>query len=433
MKKYLLLLMTAIAIMGMMFSTSCKKDNDDDNNADPKDRVTLIDKDMYWEAHLDFTDMDRFEMGKAYCNAVVEAVPDYEIGADYYIAFIANGMHGADPSITYEVILERAVEISKSVPAEYMQEINGFASALSGGETDVMGDGKLSKNEYLVLLFNPDIATLSACSAVAVYGDRSETGKTIFGRNTDWFSDTKKSFSAINSESNTSAIIFFKNGDSEIMSFGTLGMLGVIVGLNNDGIFIANLYSDIGAPYTAVGKRSVMTDIRIALENNNSIEGVADFLGSPSNLYAYNHNMFIADENTAKVLENNFANNRSLRTATSELNDGITWEQQNAIACVNSFMLKGNTDNYTGNWYNTGRWQSFDSLLTDAGNKVNLNQVNSIMSYHTPGGSGYVPGDIYLAGTILSMAYSYEENEMRLWLGTYTEDPQYVTISVPFK
>ena len=355
-----------IVIACLLFS-SCKKD---ENKIDPEDRVTLIDKDMYWEVHLDFTDMDRFEMGKTYYNAVVDAVADYEVGADYYIAFLVTGMHGGDPSVTYEVILERAIEISKNVPADYLEEINGFASALSGGETDVMGDGKLSKNEYLVLLFNPDVCTLSACSAVAVYGDRSETGKTIFGRNTDWFVDNKKSFSSLNSESNTNAVIFFKNGDSEIMSFGSLGMLGVIVGLNNDGIFVSNLYSDIGAPYTAVGKRSIMIDIRIALENNNSIEGAAEFLGSSSNLYAYNHNMFIADENTAKVLENNFENNRKLRTATSELNDGITWEQQNAIACVNSFMLKGNTDNFTGIWYNTGRWHSFDSLLTDAGNKV---------------------------------------------------------------
>ncbi len=277
MKKITLLFLVLFVVI-----SSCKKDED----ANPKDRITLIDKDMYWELHLDFTDMDRFEMGKAYCDAVVEAVPDYEAGADYYIVYIVTGMHSGDSLITYEVLLERAVEISKNVPAEYMKEINGFASVLSGGETDVMGDGKLSKNEYLVLLFNPDVATLSACSAVAVYGDRSETGKTIFGRNTDWFSDSKKSFMAINSESNTSAIIFFKNGNSEIMSFGTLGMLGGVVGLNNDGIFISNLYSDIGAPYTAVGKRSVMTDIRIALENNNSIEDVADFLGSPSNLYA---------------------------------------------------------------------------------------------------------------------------------------------------
>ena len=55
------------------------------------------------------------------------------------------------------------------------------------------------------------------------------------------------------------------------------------------------------------------------------------------------------------------------------------------------------------------------------------------MSYHAPGGGGYVPGDIYLGGTILSMAYSYEENEMRLWLGTYVEEPQYVIIEVPFR
>lgn len=429
MKKIHLLNIIVLSMAFVLIISSCKKDKEDN----PIDRVTMEDKGMYWEVHLDFTNMDHFQMGIAYFDAVVEVVPSFEMGADYYIAGITTALQSSDPSITYEVLIARAIEIAKNVPSTYIDEINGFASVLSGGETDVMGDGKLSRNEFLILCFNPDVCTVSACSAMAVYGDRSETGKTIIGRNTDWFTGSKKkNIRVINDETNTNAVIFFKNGDSEIMSFGTLGMLGAIVGLNNDGIFISNLYSETGAEYSAVGKRSVMMDIRIALENNSTIDGAAEFLGSPSNLYAYNHNMFIADENNAKVLENDFGYNRSLRYANSKLNTGINWDQQNAIACVNSFMLKGNTDNYTGNWYNTGRWNNFDSLLTDAGNKVDLNTVNSIMSYHTQSGSGYVPGDIYLAGTILSMAYSYEENEMRLWLGTYVEDPQYVTIPVHF-
>ena len=42
------------------------------------------------------------------------------------------------------------------------------------------------------------------------------------------------------------------------------------------------------------------------------------------------------------------------------------------------------------------------------------------------------PGDIFNAGTILSMAYSFSDNRLELWLGTFVDDPQYVTISIPF-
>ena len=57
--------------------------------------------------------------------------------------------------------------------------------------------------------------------------------------------------------------------------------------------------------------------------------------------------------------------------------------------------------------------------------------MRTIMAYHKPG-KGNDPGDIFNEGTIQSMAYSYAENRLELWLGTYVEDPQYVTLSIPF-
>jgi len=54
------------------------------------------------------------------------------------------------------------------------------------------------------------------------------------------------------------------------------------------------------------------------------------------------------------------------------------------------------------------------------------------MSYHKTGAGGMDPGDIYNRGTIQSMAYSFSENRLELWLGTFVDDPQYETISIPF-
>jgi len=142
--------------------------------------------------------------------------------------------------------------------------------------------------------------------------------------------------------------------------------------------------------------------------------------------------MFIADKNTAKVLENDFERNRTLRVVDSELNPGVSWGISDAIACFNAFMLKGNFDNFTGDVWQTDRWASFETLLIQEGDTVDIDRVRTIMSYHKPGEAGMDPGDIYNIGTIQSMAYSFSDNRLELWLGTFVDNPQYVAVSIPF-
>jgi len=140
--------------------------------------------------------------------------------------------------------------------------------------------------------------------------------------------------------------------------------------------------------------------------------------------------MFIADKNTAKVLENDFERNRALRVFDSELNPGVSWEISDAITVVNGFVLKGNYDNFTVHPDNYERWANFKTMLTQEDDTVDIDWVRTIMSYHKPGGNHY--GDIYNVGTVQSMAYSFSDNRLDLWLGDYVEDPQYETISIPF-
>jgi hypothetical protein len=319
-----------------------------------------------------------------------------------------------------------------------MDEIEGFASVLGGGTVNIMGDGKLSRDEYLTLNLIPDTCTAYACSATAVFGSRSATGQTIVGRSLDWSTgppgkaETADIKAGNNSVVNTNALVYLKTAEKQMVAVGPLGSIGILTGINSDGIFVATLYSDIGAPYSAVGKRSVMLDIREALETSSTVDEVGAFLGDPSRVYAYNNTMFIADKNIAKVLENDFERNRALRVVDSELNPGITWGISDAIACVNAFMLKGNFDNFTGKVWQTDRWASFRTMLTQDGDTVDIDQIRAIMSYHKPGDGGMDPGDIFNAGTVQCMAYSFSENRLELWLGTFVDDPQYETISIPF-
>ena len=387
MNKCLKMFLIIFVPLTLLITISCS-----DDSSHPNSYVTITPKTMYYEVNIDYSSGNRYSIGREYGTKVLSMVPNYEAGGDAYVAASVSGLHRQDPEITYEVLIQRALEIYKNIQSQYMDEIEGFASVLSAGTVNIMGDGKLSLDEFLILNFIPDVCTAVSCSATAVFGNRSATGQTIVGRNTDWSTGPPgKSANGNANARNTNAVIYLKTGEKQVVAFATLGAIGTIVGINSDGIFVSNLYSDIGAPFSAVGKRSVMLDIREALETSSTVDEVGAFLGDPSRVYAYHNNMFIADKNTAKVLENDFERNRALRVVDSELNPGITWGIPDAIACVNAFMLKGNFDNFTGKEWQTDRWTSFKTMLPQEGDTVDIDRVRTIMSYHKPGDGAWIP------------------------------------------
>ena len=417
------ILITTVLLF-ILISTGCS------DSSDSTGHVTMMQKPMYWEVHIDYSSGDRYNIGREYATMVLSKVPSYEAGVDAYLKASSSNVQEK-----YEVYIQRALEISKNIQPQYMDEIEGFASVLSGGTVNKMGDGKLSRDEYLFANFIPSVCNDTACSATAVLGSRSATGQTILGRNTDWSVSTGPPGRSANGNTNvenTNALIYSKTGKKQVLFFGTLGAMGTIVVMNSDGIFVAGLHSQTGSAYSAVGKRSVLLDIREAIETSSTVDEVGAFLGDPSRLYAYHNNIFIADKNTAKVLENDYERNRALRVVDSELNPGVTWGISDAIACVNGFVLKGNYDNFTEEKGNTGRWASFETMLIQEGDTVDIDRVRTIMSYHKPGAEGRDYGDIYNMGTIQSMVYSFSDNRLELWLGAFVDDPQYVTMSIPF-
>ena len=436
MKSWRYLLFSSLFVFALIFTIGCNSSSSDDADGSA---VNITKTDTYYKVTIDYTNMDRYSIGKEYAQKALEILPRYEEYADSFLVDSSTTLHSHDPNLTYEVLLERAKEIYKQVDSDYTQEIEGFASQLSGGSTNVAGDGKISHDEYLLLNFNPDVSTLDSCSSIAVYGDRSSTGKTIIGRNTDWFPGNNAQIAYLN------AIVYTKTGDKQVVSVNTLGFIGYGVALSSDGIFIANQYSDIGEAYSAVGKRSILLDIRKALETESTLDGVAEFLADSQKLYGYHHLMVLADKNSMKVLENDFERHRELRTESSELNPNITWGFTDAICAVNSFILKGNFDNHTKmpmdpekpNLSNLGRWANYKTLLAEKGDTVDAEEIKSIISYCKPGAGGEDDGDIFWEYTIQSVVYSFGENKLQVWLHPpatpFNENPVYVEVPVPFE
>lgn len=366
-------------------------------------------------------------VGLQYGQLVHYMLPEYESLMDSYLVDLID----SEGDVTYEELIRRARQIKNQINKEYSDEISGFSLTLGGGRNNILGDGKISHDEYLVLNLMADVLGDASCSVIAVYGDRSATGKTIIGRNTDWFPGNSAQFGAVN------AVIHIITPERHCILFSLLGLLGGIAGLNSSGVFIGNLLSAVDLPYECKGRRSIMLDLRNSMENYDSIGSIGAFFSDSRKLYTYHNNMLIADSETAVILENDFEISRVFRYESSELNPGITWGFDNAIACVNSFLLKGHHDNHTPEPENTERWNNYKVLLSALESPVGTTGVESIIKYSKPGSQGKDPGDIFNCLTIHSLVYSFSDNKIYMWMHDrkteFEYDPHYTEYEIPFE
>lgn len=356
--------------------------------------VSIINRGSYYEVIIDYTTgISHYDMGQMLMQKVTQILPNYEQLTDSYLAEMVGTQN------IYNILLSRVPDIKLQIPQEYQDEINGMASQLSGGNINSMGDGKLSKDEFYLMQLITDVDQSTQCSGISVYGSRSVTGNTMAARILDWYDGSKHQLAQIQS------VMTIKNGNKSICTIGYLGFMGIITGFNEEGVFTDIMDSPSGAAYSSKNKRSYPMDLRYALENYTTLANVADYLADTSRNYAFNHLIFLSDKQTSQVLENNFSGTgtnmrRALRSDTSSLNPGITWGFTNAVAAVNSFLLLGNHDNFTGVLSNTNRWSSIKTQLQLYGVTITLNELKLIASFH----NGDVPGsqsngDIYNSST----------------------------------
>ncbi len=343
-------------------------------------------KGIYWMVDLDFEKASHYEVGRQYAQQIKINVLDYEIRIDSFLDFMQKQI-----GIDLATLKARALDISKNIPEEYMEEIKGMQSVFSYTK-DQLGDGRLSQNELLVFELFADVGRLSGCSASAVFGNSSSTGKTIIERNLEWTELPNSEMQIIH------AVVNLKNKDKSLCSFGFLGNLGYISAVSDDKIFAALLDVGTGRPYPATaGKRSYVMDLRYALENKTTLKDVANYMSNKD--YAYSHIVFLADENSSFVLEDDIGSpSRGLRSSTSALIPGYTWNHPNAIVTVNEFLLPGNA--VPQRPVDVDRWKSFstfyDKFLSRNG-KIDVGKMKKIAGY--PGKDGrYATGALFRPG-----------------------------------
>lgn len=396
-----------------------------------KDSVTLIDKGDYFEVTLDLKKAKSHrDIGKAYAKEILKNIPDYEAIIDSYLAEIT----GTDAA--YNVFIGRVNDIKPQINKDYKDEIEGMGSEMSAESTFVRGDGKLSTDELYIMNLFPDIARGTQCSALAVYGKRSQTKNTMAARILDYTIGSKNQLAKLQS------VMTIKNGHKSICTIGYLGFLGVITGLNDDKVFAAILDSKTGQQYTSATKNSYPFDIRYALENESTINGVASYMKSEKRGYAFGHLIFLCDSETASVLENNISGTlgaiREVRTEKSILNEGIEWGIDNSIGTVNSFILKGNLDNHFNNIRNIQRWERMKEQLTSKGDVVTLDELKQVITFHN-GATGIgdqAEGSIYNDKTQQIVLFEPKNLNLKVFFrtkdGVLSADPEFKTIKLKF-
>ncbi len=396
-----------------------------------KDSVTLIDKGDYFEVALDIKKAKSHrDIGKAFAKEIKKKVPDYEAIIDSYLA----EMTATDDM--YNVFIDRVKDIKPQINKDYRDEIEGMGSVMSAESTVLRGDGKLSTEELYIMNLFPDIARGTQCSALAVYGKRSQTKNTMAARMLDWTIGSENQLAKVQ------CVMTIKNGHKSICTIGYLGFLGVITGLNDNKVFAAILDSRIGQPYTSEYKNSYPFDIRYALENETTINGVASYMKSDKRGYTFGHLIFLCDSKTASILENNISGTtealREVRTEKSILNEGIEWGIDNSIGTVNSFLLKGNLDNHCKNIGNTQRWERMKEQLISKGNVVTLDELKQVITFHN-GATGIglqAEGSIYNDRSQQIVLFEPRNLNLKVFFrpkdGVLPKEPEFSTIKVKF-
>lgn len=386
-----------------------------------QDHVTINDRGSHYDVVLDFeSGASHRQVGEEYGEKLRTLAPDFEQQLDSYLA------ENCANWLIHKVVMYRIGQVKKNVPQEYRDEIEGIASRLSGGKNDKLGDGKISENELYLFNLLGDVARLYQCCAVSVYGDGSATGSTIVGRNFDWPDGKKAQLAKLQS------VLTIKNGTKSTVNVSCLGFQGAVTAFNRYGVFAAVLDSPTGAKYSPRKKRSYLLDLRQALENSQTLDGVADWMKDPEKKYAVNHLIILADKNASAVLENNVSNKaggkrgvgmRALRTPTSQLHPGVEWNLPNAIGCVNCFQLADSDDNRIDPWdvkdskkkksrdkpvrqANLYRWQSLRQQLAAHGPRVTRDGIKATLSFYHPESRGDMyKGDLYNWYTIQSTVF----------------------------
>ena len=366
----------------------------------------------YYDVTLDYEKGDRASVGKAYGSLIREQMPDYIDIMEPYI--YENIRMAYDGNYTEAAVEAREKILFDSYRPEYKEEIAAFAEGISGGAHGIKEDGVLSYEEAVLAQMIPDALRPTCCSALSLWGSKTATGDRITLRNLEWNLGSDNQMGKIH------AVTHMKNGERSLTAISVLGLLDIISGINDDGVFAAIL--DVGSSqheaYVCEGRKCYTMELRFALEEYSTARGLGEFMVSESGNYTWCHNLIISDKNdsfcaedcVSQVVESGRGKS-ILRDCNTPILKGLSWDSPDSLCVVNSFASAGNQDGFSGSYSNIIRFAKYNEWVK-AKDKFSPKDVKDLITQETV--EQYAVQNVHGAGSALLILIDYHTGSVQV-------------------
>ena len=260
----------------------------------------------------------------------------------------------------------------------------------------------------------PDALRPTCCSALSLWGSKTTTGDRITLRNLEWNLGSDNQMGKIH------AVTHMKNGDRSLTAISVLGLLDIISGINDDGVFAAIL--DVGSvqdeAYVCEGRKCYTMELRFALEEYSTARGLGEFMVSESGNYTWCHNLIISDANDSFCAEDcvsqvaEAGKGRSvLRDCNTPIHKGLSWDSPDSLCVVNSFASEGNQDGFSGSGSNIIRFAKYNQWVKDK-DKFSVKDVKDLITQEIV--DQYAVQNVHSAGSAQLILIDYRTGSVQV-------------------
>lgn len=344
------------------------------------DGLCIIKKmEHYYDVTLDYENGTPKDVGRAYASTIFQAYPKYEEVMEPY--FYEN-IDAVFPNMggQYSFLNTRMEALLESIPADYREELEGFAEAISEGEMGFVKNGQISYEEALIIQMVPDALRGTACSALSLWGDKTVTGDRITFRSLEWRLGSEMQMCTAH------AVVHMKKGEKTITSLNMLGVLDIVSGVNDDGVFVGILDVGLGGSYKFEDKKCYTFELRYALEEFDNAMDLGNYMVENSKDFTFCHNIIISDENNTycaedavQTVQDSGQAYSTLRDANTPILSGLEWDSADSLCVVNSFTSEGNKDGFSNNSFNMVRFKKYNTWVS-ALDKLSVADVKNMVT-----------------------------------------------------
>lgn len=333
----------------------------------------------YYDVTIDYEHFTPQETGKAYAEALIKVFPDFQEAAEPYLY---ENIMMAFPALTddYEPVKQRITYLAEQIRDEYREELYSFAETLSGGVHGYEEDGVISYEEALTFNLIPEALRGTACSALSLWGDKTETGDMIAARFLDWNLGSQNQMCMLHT------VVHAQKGERSYTGISFLGFLSVISAVSDDGVLAAILDGSSAELFTYENRKCYTYELRHALEEYDTAREVGQYMVDHSRDFTFSHNIFVADgkesfcaEDASGALQESGKGFSALRGSDAQLMDSLHWDNPDSLCVVNSFATKGNLDGFSGSANNYVRFMKYNEWLSER-ERFTIGQIKTALT-----------------------------------------------------